>query len=47
MAKDFSVTSFRRRLASNEQGVIGYAFLWMLGVPAGILFLVFLLRGCN
>ncbi len=30
-----------------EKGVIGYAFLWWLGVPATLLFIIFLLRGCN
>ena len=31
----------------SEQGVIGYGILWLLGVPASLLFLIFLLRGCN
>ena len=31
----------------NEEGAIGYIFMWLLGVPASVLFLVFLLRGCN
>lgn len=31
----------------NEQGKIGYIFAWLMGVPASLLFLVFLLRGCN
>lgn len=30
-----------------EQGKIGYILLWLLGVPIPILFMVFLLRGCN
>lgn len=35
------------RLAEDEQGVAGYMLAWFMGVPAGILFLIFLLRGCN
>lgn len=31
----------------REQGAIGYILLWAMGVPASLLFLVFLLRGCN
>ena len=32
---------------SSEEGAIGYILLWLMGVPASILFLIFLLRGCN
>jgi hypothetical protein len=28
-------------------GAIGYILLWFLGVPASVLFAIFLLRGCN
>jgi hypothetical protein len=31
----------------SEQGVLGYGLLWLLGVPASVLFVVFLLRGCT
>jgi len=32
----------------NEQtGAMGYILLWIMGVPASVLFLIFLLRGCN
>jgi hypothetical protein len=31
----------------KERGAIGYILLWLMGVPAGVLFLIFLLRGCN
>ena len=34
------------RLA-QEEGAIGYIVMWLLGVPASVLFLVFLLRGCD
>ena len=38
--------SLKTRLR-DEQGVVGYALLWWLGVPISVLFVVFLLRGCN
>jgi len=31
----------------DEKGKIGYIILWFLGVPASILILIFLLRGCT
>jgi hypothetical protein len=31
----------------QQEGKIGYAVAWLLGVPLPILFLVYLLRGCN
>ena len=31
----------------QEVGAIGYILLWAMGVPASLLFFVFLLRGCN
>jgi hypothetical protein len=33
--------------AGDETGAIGYILMWLLGVPASLLFVVFLLRGCN
>jgi hypothetical protein len=35
------------RKVSDEQGAIGYIVMWLLGVPASLLFVIFLLRGCN
>ncbi len=32
---------------NREEGAIGYMVLWFLGVPASLLFVIFLLRGCN
>ena len=32
---------------NSEKGVIGYGILWFLGVPASVLFLIFLMRGCT
>ncbi|HTE42562.1 MAG TPA: hypothetical protein VK629_17210 [Steroidobacteraceae bacterium] len=31
----------------KQRGKIGYILAWALGVPIPILFLVFLVRGCN
>ena len=36
----------RERL-QQEDGAIGYIALWILGVPASVLFVIFLLRGCT
>ena len=30
----------------NEKGKIGYIILWLLGVPFGVLVLIFLVRSC-
>lgn len=29
----------------NQEGRIGYVIAWLLGVPASVLFFIFLLRG--
>jgi hypothetical protein len=34
-------------LMRDERGAIGYIVLWLLGVPASVLFVIFLLRGCT
>ena len=31
----------------DETGAIGYILLWVMGVPASLLFVIFLLRGCT
>ena len=36
-----------RMIASDETGAVGYILMWLMGVPASILFVIFLLRGCN
>lgn len=36
-----------QRLKENEEGAAGYILAWFLGVPASVLFVIFLLRGCN
>ena len=35
------------RVRRQEEGAIGYMVLWALGVPASVLFVIFLLRGCT
>ena len=32
---------------AQQEGKAGYILLWLLGVPIPLLFLIFLLRGCN
>jgi hypothetical protein len=32
-------------ILKNQEGAIGYIVAWLLGVPASILLLVFLIRG--
>jgi hypothetical protein len=31
----------------SKSGAAGYLLLWLLGVPAPILLIIFLLRGCS
>jgi hypothetical protein len=35
------------RAFKQSEGAIGYILLWAMGVPASLLFLIFLVRGCN
>jgi hypothetical protein len=35
------------RVVQDVQGAIGYMLLWLMGVPASVLFLIFILRGCD
>jgi hypothetical protein len=37
----------KKRFLENEEGAIGYIVAWLMGVPAIVLFAIFLLRGCN
>jgi hypothetical protein len=34
-------------LVEDQAGAIGYILAWLAGVPAVVLFAIFLLRGCN
>jgi hypothetical protein len=36
-----------RNPIADEEGAIGYIAAWLLGIPASVLFVIFLLRGCN
>lgn len=40
-----SQKSLTQRIINNQQGRIGYLVAWMLGVPASLLFVIFLIRG--
>ena len=44
-----SVTSLHitSALKKQQEGKIGYILLWLLGIPIPILFVIFLLRGCD
>ena len=44
--RDLTVKT-RKTLLNDEEGAVGYILAWFLGVPASVLFLIFLLRGCN
>jgi len=35
------------RNITDRSGKVGYIILWLLGIPIPILFVIFLLRGCN
>ena len=40
-------TLTERLKVAKEEGAAGYILLWAMGVPASLLFVIFLLRGCN
>ena len=33
--------------STDDTGAMGYILAWLMGVPAVVLFAIFLLRGCN
>jgi hypothetical protein len=39
--------SIYQRFHQQQQGALGYILLWAMGVPASLLFVIFLLRGCD
>ncbi len=41
------ISSIQRRWERWEQGKIGYALLWLLGIPLPVLLIFYLLRGGN
>jgi len=36
-----------KEMLKSQEGKIGYVILWLLGIPIPVLFLIFLLRGCD
>jgi hypothetical protein len=42
-----SMRNLKQRYLDNQEGKIGYVLAWLMGVPASVLFAIFLLRGCN
>ena len=39
--------ALQNKLRSQQEGKMGYILAWLLGVPIPLLFLIFLLRGCD
>jgi hypothetical protein len=44
---EVAMMNVKRRILDSEEGAIGYILAWFMGVPAIVLFAIFLLRGCN
>jgi hypothetical protein len=38
---------FPNGMPSRQEGKMGYILAWLLGIPIPVLFLIFLLRGCD
>ena len=34
-------------IKEKQEGAMGYILMWLMGVPASVLFLIFVLRGCR
>jgi hypothetical protein len=41
------MNDWKERFHQKQEGAIGYILLWLMGVPASVLFVIFVLRGCN
>ena len=41
------IRALQSRMMKTQEGKLGYILLWLLGVPIPVLFLIFLLRGCD
>jgi hypothetical protein len=39
------ISKLSRLVLKDETGKIGYLLAWLLGVPASLLFIIFLIRG--
>lgn len=37
----------KRYFQDMREGKAGYILLWLLGIPIPVLFILFLIRGCN
>ena len=37
--------SLSKKILTSQRGAMGYVLAWMLGVPASVLFVIFLIRG--
>ena len=35
------------KIIENQKGAMGWALLWILGIPIPILLLLFMMRGCT
>ena len=35
------------KILRNQRGAMGWAFLWLIGIPIPILVILFLVRGCT
>jgi hypothetical protein len=46
-SEEFEVKPMKTNLSllKNREGRIGYIILWLMGVPASVLFLIFIVRG--
>ncbi len=47
LISEVGVLPMKAQLKRHQEGKIGYILLWLLGIPIPILFLIFLLRGCD
>jgi hypothetical protein len=47
MPEGADMKTMKERYLEKQDGAIGYMILWFMGVPASVLFAIFLLRGCN
>ncbi len=41
------LTNLRHKYQQWREGALGYALLWLLGIPIPILLLIYFMRGCT
>ena len=46
-AEEMNMKAWKEQLYQKQEGAIGYMLLWFMGVPASVLFAIFVLRGCH